>query len=251
MNIMPYTNTTQLEITWPIEPNPKPSEDSFIGDWENFTPLSGPELEFEEVNLERYQDILDDIESIQTGAITEIDIIDDDIDEYGNGTVTAHVTIGSNTPFVLSEEDLNSIGYAIADQLMDEDAVMMTASGIARGEYPYVNTRIDGWYDTKEWVDEDWSETINVKLTEKGKITVKILKETKTESTHNTFHFEFEIGDRVKQTYADPYNVGTILDRKYVEGKGTSYKVRWDYSDGPDIEWLPIGEPLSPYTAEV
>lgn len=42
----------------------------------------------------------------------------------------------------------------------------------------------------------------------------------------------FNVGDRVREKYANPYRIGTILDI-YDNG---DVKVEWDYSDGDDIE---------------
>lgn len=44
----------------------------------------------------------------------------------------------------------------------------------------------------------------------------------------------FSIGDRVRQAYANPYNVGTVEDIM----DGDTYGVQWDYSDGPDFEYV-------------
>ena len=59
----------------------------------------------------------------------------------------------------------------------------------------------------------------------------------------------FDVGDRVKQTWANPYNVGEVIDTKYDPEKGNLVQVKWDYSDGPEIEWLNC-EDVSPYNEE-
>ncbi len=56
--------------------------------------------------------------------------------------------------------------------------------------------------------------------------------------------FEFKIGDRVAERYNDSeFNVGTVVDIQ-TDSDGIQYKVEWDYSDGPNTEWL-YGDLLS------
>ena len=60
--------------------------------------------------------------------------------------------------------------------------------------------------------------------------------------------FEFKVGDRVAERWNDgEFNVGTITDIK--EEGGTQYFVKWDYSDGPDSEWL-YGDALTQWIEE-
>ena len=60
--------------------------------------------------------------------------------------------------------------------------------------------------------------------------------------------FEFKVGDRVAERWNDgEFNVGTITDIK--EEEGTQYLVKWDYSDGPDSEWL-YGDALTQWIEE-
>ena len=62
----------------------------------------------------------------------------------------------------------------------------------------------------------------------------KYIKEGyREDSVDNTY----EIGDRVAQRWTDEFNVGTVMDIKKDE-EGVQYLVEWDYSDGPDAEWL-------------
>lgn len=56
--------------------------------------------------------------------------------------------------------------------------------------------------------------------------------------------FRFKIGDRVAERYNDSeFNVGTVVDIQ-TDSDGIQYKVEWDYSDGPNTEWL-YGDVLS------
>ena len=57
----------------------------------------------------------------------------------------------------------------------------------------------------------------------------------------------YEIGDRVAQRWADEFNVGTVVDIK--EEDGIQYLVEWDYSDGPDAEWV-YGDVISLWIEE-
>ncbi len=59
-------------------------------------------------------------------------------------------------------------------------------------------------------------------------ITSSVTSRSDVNDTH------FHIGDRVRQAYANPYNVGTIED---IMDEDT-YGVQWDYSDGPDFEYV-------------
>ena len=49
---------------------------------------------------------------------------------------------------------------------------------------------------------------------------------------------EGNIGRRVKQTWANPANIGTVIDGKYDPNEGIMLLVEWDYSDTEDIEWV-------------
>lgn len=60
-----------------------------------------------------------------------------------------------------------------------------------------------------------------------------IIRESYRQETPNNI---YKVGDRVAQRWADEFNVGTIVDTK--EEDGIQYKVEWDYSEGPDVEWL-------------
>lgn len=59
-------------------------------------------------------------------------------------------------------------------------------------------------------------------------ITSSVTSRSDVNDTH------FHIGDRVRQAYANPYNVGTIEDIM----DDDTYGVQWDYSDGPDFEYV-------------
>lgn len=203
MQIIPYTNSTTLEISWKIKPNPH--DDSQLGNFDDFYITSGPDLELDSVELEGYQDILDET-SVSEGQITEIDIVEGDVDEDGSGSVTAHVTIGSTKPFVLSQEDLDYIADCVSDQLMDEDAIQISTRGSLRWEEPYVNTNIDGWYDTREEVDDDYSETVSVVYD--GGITVKILKETKTEAMKESKLLKESVDSSLTEYVEETLNAG-------------------------------------------
>ena len=57
----------------------------------------------------------------------------------------------------------------------------------------------------------------------------------------------FKVGDRVKQAHTSTYNVGTVT--KTLNTNGLQYEVKWDYSDGDDIEILDPQD-IAPYNEE-
>lgn len=57
----------------------------------------------------------------------------------------------------------------------------------------------------------------------------------------------FKVGDRVKQAHTSTYNVGTVT--KALNTNGLQYEVKWDYSDGDDIEILDPQD-IAPYNEE-
>lgn len=59
----------------------------------------------------------------------------------------------------------------------------------------------------------------------------------------------FSTGDRVKQKFANPYNVGKIIGKKKTPKDGEMVRVKWDYSDGDDVEWVSVDD-VSPYNED-
>lgn len=59
----------------------------------------------------------------------------------------------------------------------------------------------------------------------------------------------FNIGDRVKEKWANPYNVGTVIDHRNDPEEGPLSQVRWDYSDREDVEWV-CDQDLSEYSED-
>lgn len=55
----------------------------------------------------------------------------------------------------------------------------------------------------------------------------------------------FNVGDRVRQAWANPSNIGVIEDVM----DDNTYGVRWDYSDGDDLEYV-SGEDLDMYSED-
>lgn len=102
----------------------------------------------------------------------------------------------------------------------------------------------------------------NHQLTDSGECPVCDLGDEEERSTHMLYLdeslfnesrvdpkvFEFNIHDRVAERWNDgEFNVGTVIDMK--EEEGTQYLVKWDYSDGPDEEWL-YGDELTQWIEE-
>ena len=102
--------------------------------------------------------------------------------------------------------------------------------------------------DTYDWNSEEGIQDIIMDL----KNTVEDLDEDEFEMYLNWWNKDsltegirvdndnepFEIGSRVAERWDDGlFNVGTIIDSKRDE-EGLKYQVKWDYSDGDEIEWL-------------
>ena len=112
-----------------------------------------------------------------------------------------------------------------------------------------------------EYIETSNCPRCNHQLTDAGQCPVCDLGDEEERSSHllhldeNLFDrrvdpevFEFKVGDRVAERWNDgEFNVGTITDIK--EEEGTQYLVKWDYSDGPDYEWL-YGDALTQWIEE-
>ncbi len=112
-----------------------------------------------------------------------------------------------------------------------------------------------------EYIETSNCPRCNHQLTDAGQCPVCDLGDEEERSSHllhldeNLFGrrvdpevFEFKVGDRVAERWNDgEFNVGTITDIK--EEEGTQYLVHWDYSDGPDYEWL-YGDALTQWIEE-
>lgn len=233
----------KVEVAFPIEPY----EADFIGNEEQFKPYRNPEVEFGDIQLDDYQYITEEFESTNDATITNIEFYDTTLDKDGCGTVTICITFCASHPFVFNQSDLDYIGDAFSDAICFDNLISISAIGCASGIEEYVDYSKDDYRGEREWVEDDYYDSAYARIPKGAIPKVKILETTSNKGAAITE--AFKIGDRVKQTYANPYNVGTILDVINDE-EGVRYKVHWDYSDGPDIEVLPVGEPLSPYSEE-
>lgn len=78
--------------------------------------------------------------------------------------------------------------------------------------------------------------TANLNKIDEGLFDLNESKSIKEGYRKDSVDNTYEIGDRVAQRWTDEFNVGTVVDIK--EEEGTQYKVEWDYSEGPNVEWL-------------
>ena len=119
-----------------------------------------------------------------------------------------------------------------------EEALALAKAYYAQGGDGFYETADEGYFNLL--VQEFGPQTVKSMKQEFG-VFDSVAKDRMTES--------FKAGDRVKQKFANPYNVGEVIKVKDSSKDGRMAYVKWDYSDGADEEWVQFDE-ISPYNEE-
>lgn len=173
----------------------------------------------------------DIIDNIYNKELVRVNVIDESINESSvPSPYDKYFTISNYTP----EENEYKIGEMIA-------GLKILAYLEPKSEYEDVIDTYPFLVDSNETpvveIVHDRAYTVDIKDLPK-------LKESYRQDAPNNV---YEIGDRVAQRWADEFNVGTVVDIK--EEDGIQYLVEWDYSDGPDAEWV-YGDVISLWIEE-